>query len=67
MFIAYRRTRGQAPSERYVQRQCLLNRLENVTFIVRNLIPSQKLHIFLLKWLATMVVLLVPNLIDHCV
>jgi len=28
--------------------------------------PSQKFHILLVKWLATMVVLLVPNVIDNC-
>ena len=43
----------------------LFNWLENVTLIVRNLMPPQQFNILLLKWFATMVILLVPNVIDH--
>ena len=65
MFIAYSPRRGQAPSERHVDKSDSLDWLENIALIVRNLMPSQKFQILFLKWLATMVILLVADVVDH--
>lgn len=65
MFIVYGVSNSQAPSERHVRRPNSFNCFENVTLIVGNIMAVQEFQILLLKRIVTMVILLVPNVIDH--